>query len=177
MVKSYLRIFGSQALVACQTNPMTAQQFMSEHVQRMGHSVSHFVASTKPSMLTWSQSAPDSEPSRTILELVGECVNANRLFAALLRGESPERPADLDLTSESAQMEIVKSSNELAAAINFMNEEDFERDFIHPVRGPLKGKILAMGAYRNMAYHSGQINFIQILGGDHEFHMPPTWLN
>lgn len=156
---------------------MTAQQFMSEHVQRMGQSVAHFVANTEPSLLTWSQSAPGSEPSRTILELVGECVNANRLFAALLRGESPERPADLDLTSESAQAEIVKSSNELAAAINYMNEEDFERDFIHPVRGPLKGKILAMGAYRNMAYHSGQINFIQILGGDHEFHLPPTWLN
>ncbi len=156
---------------------MTAQQFMSEHVQRMGNSVAHFVANTEPSLLTWTQLAPGSERSRTILELVGECVNANRIFAALLRGESPGRPADIDLTSESAQMEIVKSSDELAAAINYMNEEDFERDFIHPVRGPLKGKILAMGAYRNMAYHSGQINFIQILGGDHKFHMPPTWLN
>jgi hypothetical protein len=156
---------------------MTAQQFMSEHVERMGQSVAHFVASTEPSRLTWSQAAPDNEPSRTILELVGECVNANRMFAALLRGESPARPPDLDLTSESAQSEIIKSSQELAAAINYMNEEDFEKDLIHPVRGPLKGKILAMGAYRNMAYHSGQINFIQILGGDHEFHMPPTWLN
>lgn len=155
---------------------MTAQQFMSEHVERMGHSVAHFVASTDSSRLTWTQSAPGCEPSRTILQLVGECINANRIFAALLRGESPERPNELDLTSESAQREIIKSSGELAAAITYMNDEDFENDFVHPVRGPLKGKILAMGAYRNMAYHAGQINFIQILGGDHEFHMPPTWL-
>ena len=127
-------------------------------------------------MLNWSQAAPNSEPTRMVLELVGECVNANRMFAALLRGESPEKPADLNLTLETAQQEIIASSNELAAAIGYMNEEDFEKDFIHPVRGPLKGKILAMGAYRNMAYHSGQINFIQILNGDHEFHVPPTWL-
>jgi hypothetical protein len=155
---------------------MTAQQFMSDHVNRMGHSMAHFIATTKPELLIWTQAAPSSEPTRTALQLVGECVNANRIFAALLRGESPEKPGDLHLSAESAQTEIVKSSTELAAAINYMNDEDFEKDFIHPVRGPLKGKILAMGAYRNMAYHAGQINFIQILGGDHEFHLPPTWL-
>jgi hypothetical protein len=155
---------------------MTAQQFMSEHVERMGLSVAHFVDATEPSLLTWSQTPANGEPSRTILELVGECINANRLFAALLRGESPERPADLDLNSESAQSEIVASSIELAEAISKMNDDDFEREFMHPVRGPLRGKILAMGAYRNMAYHSGQINFIQILNGDPEFHVPPTWL-
>ena len=138
--------------------------------------MAHFIASTKPEMLNWSQAEGDNDPTRTVLEVVSECVLANRLFAALLRGESPDKPGELKLSSESAQSEIVSSSQELASAMRGLDDAGFDREFIHPVRGPLKGEILMMGAYRNMAYHSGQINFIQILGGDSAFHMPPTWL-
>lgn len=156
---------------------MTAQEFMGEHIERMGLSVAHFVSTTEPSMLTWTQAAPNGHLSRTVLEVVAECVQANRLFAALLRGESPERPGELQLTSETAQKEIVSSSQVLAAAVRALDDAGIDREYVHPVRGALTGKILLMGAYRNMAYHSGQINFIQILGGDSEFHLPPTWLN
>jgi hypothetical protein len=77
---------------------------------------------------------------------------------------------------EEARDEIMASANVLADAIRSASDDTFEQEFQHWSRGPLTGKILMMGAYRNMAYHSGQINFIQILSGDQEFHAPPTWL-
>ena len=40
----------------------------------------------------------------------------------------------------------------------------------------MKGITLIEMPYRNMAYHCGQLNFIQTIYGDKEFHLPPTWL-
>lgn len=149
---------------------------MAEHTERMGLAMADFISTTKPEMLTWTNWVPTASSARSALELVAECVNANRLFAALLRGESPEKPDDLTLTAEEAQTQIVASSRELADAMRLVEDSAFEKLFEHPVRGEISGKILMMGAYRNMAYHAGQINFIQILSGDNVFHLPPTWL-
>lgn len=156
---------------------MTAQQFMAEHVERMGLSVAHFIASTDPSLLGEHLETKGSEPTRSIYELVAECAAANRYFAALLNGGTHGQPSIPVFTnSEDARDEIMASANVLADAIRSAPDEAFEQEYQHWSRGPLTGKILMMGAYRNMAYHAGQINFIQILGGDAEFHLPPTWL-
>ncbi len=156
---------------------MTAQQFMAEHVERMGHSVAHFIASTDPKLLDQHLETKGSEPARSILELVAECAAANRYFAALLNGGTHGQPTIPEFANpDEASHEIIASANVLADAIRSAHDEAFEQEFQHWSRGPLSGKILMMGAYRNMAYHSGQINFIQILAGDQEFHMPLTWL-
>ena len=39
----------------------------------------------------------------------------------------------------------------------------------------MAGENVIVMCLRNMAYHAGQTNFIQILYGDTEFHVPPTW--
>ena len=150
---------------------------MAEHAERMGLSMAHFIASTNPAMLDQHLETKGDQPTRSILELVAECASANRYFAALLNGGTHGQPAIPVFTnSEDARDEIMASANVLADAIRSAPDDAFEQEFQHWSRGPLKGKILMMGAYRNMAYHSGQINFIQILGGDQEFHVPPTWL-
>lgn len=156
---------------------MTAQQFMAEHAERMGLSVAHFIASTDPTLLDQHLETKGTEPTRCILELVAECAAANRYFAALLNGGTHGQPTmPVFVNAEDASAEIIASANVLADAIRSVHDEAFDQEYQHWSRGPLTGKILMMGAYRNMAYHSGQINFIQILGGDPEFHAPPTWL-
>ena len=156
---------------------MTAQQFMAEHVERMGLSMAHFIASTDPSLLDQHIETKGADPTRSVYELVAECAATNRTFAALLNGGTTGQPSvPVFATSEDARDEIMASSNVLADAIRSSPDESFEQEFQHWSRGAIKGEILMMGAYRNMAYHSGQINFIQILNGDPEFHLPPTWL-
>ena len=39
---------------------------------------------------------------------------------------------------------------------------------------PTSGEVLIDMPYRNMTYHGGQINLIQLLLGDKEFHMAPA---
>jgi uncharacterized damage-inducible protein DinB len=73
-----------------------------------------------------------------------------------------------------AQQRLMASAEELATAIRGMSEEDLDRIFLHP-RAPMRGQNMIMICYRNMAYHAGQINFIQTLYGDQEFHLPPNW--
>jgi hypothetical protein len=67
------------------------------------------------------------------------------------------------------------SGTELAAAIRSLNEESLTTAYPH-WRGPIVGESMLEVAYRNMAYHAGQVNMIQLLSGDTEFHVPPTWL-
>ncbi len=150
---------------------------MAEHAERMGHSVAHFINSTDPALLDKHLDTKGPQPTRSILELVAECASANRYFAALLNGGTHGQPTISDFANaDEASHEIIASANVLADAIRSAHDEAFEQEFQHWSRGPLTGKILMMGAYRNMAYHSGQINFIQILNGDPEFHAPPSWL-
>lgn len=158
---------------------MTTQELLAEQIERMGESLAHFIETTSPEQRTWKPQVTGSAPTRSVLEQASECIAVNRNFAALLRGEQVEVPTGgavgkelLDL--EEARTELIESSRELAAAVRALDEEALDRRFAH-WRGPVPGKSLVMGAFRNMAYHAGQINLIQILGGDAAFHTPPTW--
>lgn len=158
---------------------MNAQEYMAEQIERMGEALAHFIETTEASQRTWKPQITDSVPTRSALELVSECIATNRYFAAMLRGEEVNRPAGgaqgetLHEASE-AQAHIIASSKELAAAVRNLPDASLHQTY--PLwRGPVLGKHLMIGAYRNMAYHAGQINYIQILSGDAEFHLPPTW--
>ena len=69
----------------------------------------------------------------------------------------------------------MSSAGELAVVIRAVADDALET-LIQTPRGSAPIKNLMLAAYRNMAYHAGQINFIQTLTGDAEFHAPPTWL-
>jgi hypothetical protein len=115
-----------------------------------------------------------------VLEQVEECIIVNGLFAALLRGEEIDREAARNnrcsfVDAADANVQLVASAQEVADAIRALPDVDLAREF--PFwRGPVLGENLIEMPYRNMCYHCGQINFIQTLYGDQEFHVPPTWL-
>ena len=157
---------------------MDITEYVAHQTERMSAGLAHFVATTREDKLHWQPQTEGSAPTRSVLEQIGECVVVNRMIAAGLRGETAApmtgRPA-LTLTSGAeAQEQLVASGAELAAAIRTLTEADLEKLYEHP-RGQFLGANIIMMPLRNMAYHAGQINLIQMLVGDPEFHMPPDW--
>lgn len=158
---------------------MTAAEYAARQTERMAEALAHFIATTPEDRLAWHPSMEGSAPTRSILEQVSECVTVNRLLAAVLRGgDLPSPDASMPPLhfsgGQEAQEQLISSARELAAAISVMTEEDMSRLYNHP-RGQMFGQNLMLMGYRNMAYHAGQANLIQMLYGDSEFHVPPNW--
>jgi hypothetical protein len=159
---------------------MTVQEFQAKRTERIAEALAHFVATTREDRLNWEPPADGEGETRGVLEQVEECIIVNGLYAGLLRGEAVDREAArekrlnfVDVTDASAQ--LTASGREVAEAIRALSDGDLTREF--PFwRGPVRGENLIEMPYRNMCYHCGQVNFIQTLYGDQEFHVPPAWL-
>jgi len=159
---------------------MTVQEFQARRVERIAAALAHFVRTTPADKLGWRPRLVGE--GRSVLEQAAECVLVNRALAAILRGEETGHPLAgrsgplLEFQSaEDACAQLESSAAEVAAAILALDDGAMERAFPH-WRGPMTGESLLEMPYRNMAYHAGQVNLIQLLLGDSEFHLPPTWL-
>ena len=160
---------------------MTVFEFQARRVERISAALAHFVESTNVDKLDWRPPL-ERAATRSILAQIGECVLTNRYAAALLRGENPDYTPARDAPppiafadSHDAQSQTIASGQELAAAIRTVGEADLERTYPH-WRGAIRGEVIMEMPYRNMAYHAGQVNYVQMLYGDTTFHLPPTWL-
>jgi hypothetical protein len=157
---------------------MTITEYIARQTERIADSLAHFIAATPEDKLAWHPSCEGSAHTRSILEQVSECVHVNRMVAALLRGSDVSQLANLPdihfANGQDAQEQLVSSARELSSALRVMTDDDLTRVYNHP-RAQMAGENLIMSCYRNMAYHAGQANFIQVLYGDAEFHVPPTW--
>lgn len=157
---------------------MKLQQYVARQTERMAESLAHFVAATPDDCLVWHPASGDGH-ARSALEQIGECVSVNRYMAALLRAEAVSPPQggwpDVQFANgQDAQEQLVASAREAAAAIEALPDAALHEHF-QLRRGPTPGENLIMMPYRNMAYHAGQVNLIQVLAGDTEFHVPASW--
>jgi hypothetical protein len=158
---------------------MTVQEFQARRIERIAEALAYFVETTRPERLNWRPEARGAA-IRSVLEQVSECILVNRYFAEMLRGGAPEpryRQPEAAISfadAEDAQEQLLCSAGNLADAVRAMADEDLARSYAHR-RGPVPGEAIIEMPYRNMAYHAGQVNFIQTLYGDSEFHVPPTW--
>lgn len=153
---------------------MTIQEYVAEQTERIAAALADFVGTTDPACLGWEPALEGSGQTRSVLDQIAECVSVNSLFAALLRGTVVPEDTPAPQNAAEAQAQIVASAGELAAAICAVPDEALE-DSLETPRGAVLVKNLVLASYRNMAYHAGQINFIQMLAGDTEFHTPPNW--
>lgn len=153
---------------------MTVQDYIAEQTERVAAALADFAATTAPDRLHWELAAEGGGQTRSVLDQITECVSVNFRFAALLAGvAAPEASPALQTITE-AQEQLIASAGALAATIRSLSDDALETPIQMP-RGPLLTRNLMLAPYRNMAYHAGQINFIQTLAGDSEFHSPPTW--
>lgn len=111
-------------------------------------------------------------PARSVLDQASECVACNRMIAGLLGGEHSIESVKIT-DAGTAEAELRKSAAEVAAAIRALPEEALTRNY-QMSSMTLSGEVLIDMPYRNMTYHGGQINLIQLLLGDKEFHMAPA---
>jgi hypothetical protein len=153
--------------------------FVARQTERMAESLAYFLTTMSEEQLRWRPEAQEGATTRSALDQISECVTVNRYMAELIRNGAIQPPPggwpDIAFQDAAdAQAQLRESARELAEALRAMTPEDMARDYQHP-RAVIRGENLLLMCYRNMAYHAGQINFIQTLYGDTEFHVPPTW--
>jgi hypothetical protein len=151
---------------------MTVFEFQAQTIESNAEGFAHFIATTPEDKRDWRPMLEGSAQTRSVLELTSECVLFNRAFAALLRGEEPSLDPPALEDGADAQQQLLASARELASVVRGMDDAALERTYPTPF-GPMPGAAMIEIPVRNMAYHGGQINLIQILLGDAEFHVAP----
>ncbi len=112
--------------------------------------------------------------ARPPLEFTAECAGFNKFVAAVAQGEEREVPseearqayyASVD-TLEKAKQELSSSVDALVAALEALDHEALFRATTTPWGMESTVYQLATMCSRHMAYHDGQLNYIQALYGD-----------
>lgn len=153
---------------------MRALDFVALHTERIAKSMVDFIGSTAPDRVAWIPVSETGEEMRSVLQITAECVRVNDQFAAMIRGEQFTGDDPVFEDAPTACSELVRSGKNLADTLRAAPETVLETVY-QTHRGPFPGDNLVFAAYRNMAYHCGQINMIQSLGGDSIFHVPGNW--
>ena len=154
---------------------MTVQEFQAEKIEGAAKLLAFWLSAMPEDKQSWVPEVVGAAGLRTAREQVAECAAANRFFATLLRGEKaiPFRPFEVKseyASSEEAQQDLIASAAECAAAVRGLSEADLEKEY--RLRWSMTGYQVIEFPYRNMTYHSGQLNQLQLLYGDTEFHIP-----
>ena len=151
----------------------TLAQWQARQIEKAAHIMAVFVESTPDDKLRWRPMIDENSKTRSILEQVGECIFANIRFWHVLSGETPPAPpAEFDTFTSihDATSQLKESARVLAELVRKMDSEALAKDYATH-RGPMPGALAMQFPVRNMTYHMGQINMIQLLYGDTEFHI------
>jgi len=152
---------------------MTLAAWQARQIEKAARILGHFVESTKEDRLRWRPATEDASKTRSALEQLGECVFANTRFRCFLRGETPPpAPESFDGfgSVREARQALESSADALAAEIRKLESGDMMRE-VQTHRGAMPVALAIQFPLRNMIYHMGQINMIQLLYGDAEFHI------
>ena len=157
---------------------MTIAQWQARQIVKSAKIMGDFVRSTSPDKLDWRPQVDSSSQTQSVLEMVGECIYANqRAVAILSRLPLPPRPDSFGgFESTEQAIDLLNSSaSGLSEIVTTLTNDDLAATYpTH--RGNLSGAMVCLLVVRNMTYHIGQINMIQLLYGDTEFHITPDFL-
>lgn len=148
-------------------------QWQARQIVKASKFLVKFVDSTREDKLRWRPATDESSITRSVLEQAGECIYANVRFRHVLLGEAPPPPpTEWDCFSSAAEAisQIRDSADRLAEVIGAMDNEALAKEYVTH-RGPMPGALAIQFPLRNMTYHMGQINMIQLLYGDKDFHI------
>ncbi len=152
---------------------MTILEWEAESLEFAAKMYAKFLTTTPSDKLEWT---PDVEGSkaRTIDDFTHECIRVNKSIAIRLEGGTPEsnddKPAPFASTEEAAEA-MKASAKELADVMRSSDPSVLGKTIPVPW-GEVKGAFLVALASRHVMYHGGQINYIQAVHGDGEFHFP-----
>lgn len=152
---------------------MDVFHWQAKLVRRSAHLLAHFLEQTRPERLNWRPYLPESAEMRSAFDIVFECAKVNRRFSALLqdRDAAPMEKEHSYRSLQEATSDILSSAEELATIIEGLPEAAMDKQY-KTQSGQVSGRFLLELPVNNMYYHGGQINMIQLLYGDPEFHAP-----
>src|ERR1700733_13731154 len=156
---------------------MTIGQWQARQIEKAAIFIADFVKSTAEDRRRWRPAVDESSRTRSAMEIVGECTFANHRFCAILRGEPlPTPPAEWATNEavEEALADLQASADQLASLVRGLDAAALAKEYITH-RGPMPGALVIQFPLRNMTYHIGQINMIQLLYGDTDFHPGPEF--
>ena len=152
---------------------MTVQEWQAEAITIAADQLATTIKSTAPERLDWKPEADDLSKTTSALDMLDECIGVNRRFTALLRGETPQGgPADGSRVFRSAEQGVemlLESAREAADTVKSLNDAALSKMYTLRM-GERPGSVLIRLMPFNMTYHTGQINYIQLLYGDTEMH-------
>jgi len=150
---------------------MTVGAWQARQIEKAARILVDFVEATKEDRLRWRPSTEEASKTRSVLEQVGACVFANVRFRCYLLGETaPAADAFEAFSSVKEAKEALESTADaLAVEIRKLGSDDMMRE-VQTHRGPMPVALAIQIPLRDMVYHMGQINMIQLLYGDMEFH-------
>ena len=116
--------------------------------------------------------------ARRPLEFVAECAGFNRLLSKTIRGEEAPLPSDEERKNfyascdsfEKAKHMLEDSTQLLLDALNALPEQELTREVTAYWGQQMPLYKLIHAAAVHMAYHDGQVNYIQCLYGDSAIH-------
>jgi hypothetical protein len=157
---------------------MTIPQYMAGRLAGVGALVAHWIETTPADKRDWLPPVPGSAMSRTILDMLAELIQVNQLVLAGLDGVTgPEgHPMHANRQFETCEQGLDLFRETLAALVarwESFDEDDLSRTIAFGERQFPVADLLEI-PYRNLAYHGGQINLIQLLAGDPEMHRPKS---
>src|ERR1044072_1511125 len=150
----------------------TIYEWQAGEIEGAAKAMAHWVSTTPEEKLSWKPKAEGGEgEGRDIYDQVFECAQVNRRFANTLKGvPNGEWVADSTYKSSAEATDDLKASAaELASVVRELDDEALARQYTTGM-GPMPGSLCISIALGNMYYHGGQINLIQMMLGDKEFH-------
>ena len=155
---------------------MTVPHYMADATERAAAFLTHFVESTPPEKRDWLPALDGAVDLRSMLDMIGECILANHMFASVLQGAPPPSASPIEAPRpfeswEDGKRQLAESAKALADVIRALTDADLEKTIVTR-RGPLPCAHVIEMATRNMHYHTGQVNLLQLLYGDAVFHFP-----
>lgn len=154
---------------------MTIQQMAAQLITEAAEALERNLAAMPADRQDWSA----GRPGRTALEVVRECATTNHFLAQLLTqrgmpgagGGAPVPPGEC-ATPEQV-LELLRAGRDaLVAAVSAFPDEHLQDTVTLPFGGgmTLSFAQVMFKSYWHMTYHEGQVNYIQTLYGDTDWH-------
>lgn len=150
---------------------MTMFEWQGWAIENASDTLAYWLEKTREDKVSWAPNMDGSTNTRCALELATECVNVNKMMAALFSGNAPSQQPLTFSTTEECAAALRTSGKELGDVVRKMTPNDVAKTYETPM-GPIPGQMLLQIALGNTQYHGGQINMIQLLYGDPKFHIP-----
>ena len=107
------------------------------------------------------------EGTTSARDIVRHLTGANRFFNALIQDQTPPTPSDADSEPFEQLLERFQQSyEELASTIASVPDEQLQAERQMPWGQTWKVRALLMGSSFHLAYHWGQIGYLQKAWGD-----------